>query len=175
MKKIALYGTVFVLVHFVVNLLHARAHIELQVGLSSFQTFFVVGVILIAPLLAMVFLWTQRQHLGFVLLTASMAGAFLFGLYYHFVILSPDHVAHVPAGFWGDVFRMTAVILALSEALGFVLGFAWLRTQTKPFTAVPLGAHVKIIAPQKENEHGETSIQRRNTRTQRTSSRTESL
>ena len=138
MKRIALYGTVFVLIHFVVNLLHARAHTELQIGVSSFQLLFVVGVIMIAPLLAMVFLWAQRQRLGLVLLTASMAGAFLFGLYYHFVLPSPDHVAHVPAGFWGDVFRMTAVVLALSEALGFVLGCVWLRTQIKPINAVQL-------------------------------------
>jgi amino acid permease len=130
MKRVALYGTVFVLIHLVVNLLHARAHTELQIGVSSFQLLFVVGVIMIAPLLAMVLLWTSRQRLGLVLLTASMAGAGLFGLYYHFVLPSPDHVAHVAEGFWGDVFRMTAVILALSEALGSILGFVWLRTQT---------------------------------------------
>ena len=135
MKRVALYGTVVVLMHLVVGLLHGRAHTELQIGLSSFQTLFVVGVITIAPLLAMVLLWTQRRRLGLVLLTASMAGACVFGLYYHFVVPSPDHVAHVPAGLWGDLFRMTAVLLALSEALGFVLGLVWLRTQTKSFNA----------------------------------------
>ena len=135
MKRVALYGTVFVLMHLVVNLLHGRAHTELQIGLSSFQLLFVVGIIMIGPLLALVFLWTQRQRLGLVLLTASMAGACVFGLYYHFVVPSPDHVAHVPAGLWGDLFRMTAVLLALSEALGFVLGLVWLRVQTKSFNA----------------------------------------
>ena len=138
MKRVALYGTVLVLIHLVVNLLHGRAHTELQIGLSSFQLLFVVGVIMLAPLLAMVFLWTKHQRLGLVLLTASMAGACLFGLYYHFVVPSPDHVAHVPAGFWGDLFRMTAVVLALSEALGSVLGFVWLRAQSNPFNAIQL-------------------------------------
>ena len=135
MKRVALYGTVVVLMHLVVGLLHGRAHTELQIGLSSFQTLFAVGVITIVPLLAMVLLWTQHQRFGLMLLTVSMAGACLFGLSYHFVIPSPDHVAHVPAGFWGDVFRITAVLLALSEALGSILGVVWLRMQTKSFNA----------------------------------------
>lgn len=135
MKRVALYGTAFVLIHLVINLLHSRAHTELHIGVSSFQLLFVVGVILIGPLLALVLLWTQRQRLGLMLLTVSMAGACLFGLYYHFVVPSPDHVAHVPEGYWGDLFRTTAVLLALSEALGSVLGFAWLRAQTKTFNA----------------------------------------
>src|SRR2546427_4910194 len=135
MKRVALYGTVFVLIHLVINLLHGRAHTELHIGLSSFQLLFVVGVIMIGPLLALVLLWTPHQRLGLVLLAASMAGACLFGLYYHFIVPSPDHVAHVPEGYWGDLFRLTAVLLALSEALGCVLGFAWLRAQTKLFNA----------------------------------------
>lgn len=142
MKKIALYGTVFVLVHLVVNLLHARAHTELQIGVSSFQLLFVVSVIMIAPLLAMAFLWTRRQRFGLVLLTASMAGACMFGLYYHFVIPSPDHVAHVPAGFWGDVFRMTALVLAIMEGLSAAVGLNWLYIDAAvPQPTPPAGIH----------------------------------
>ncbi len=142
MKKTALYGTALVLIHLAVNLLHGQAHTELHIGLSAFQLLFVIGVILIGPLLALALLWTPRQRLGLVLLTVSMAGACLFGLYYHFVVSSPDHVAHVPAGYWGDLFRLTAVLLALLEALGSVLGFVWLRTQTKSLNV----AHVYRMA-----------------------------
>ena len=142
MKKAAVYGTVFVLIHLVFNLLHARAHTELQIGGSPFPLLFVVGVIMIAPLLALVLLWTKHQRLGLVLLTASMAGACVFGLYYHFVIPSPDHVAHVPAGFWGDIFRMTAVVLAIMEGLSAAVGLSWLYTETAVSQPIqPAGIH----------------------------------
>lgn len=44
-----------------------------------------------------------------------------------------DEVAHVPAGFWGEVFRITAILLALFEVLSSILGVVWLRTQPKSF------------------------------------------
>ena len=142
MKRVAFYGTVFVLIHLVVNLLHGRAHTELQIGLSSFQTLFVVGVIMIVPGLAVVLLWTKLQRLGLVLLTASMAGACLFGLYYHFVVPSPDHVTQVSAGFWGDLFRMTAVVLAVMEGLSAAVGLNWLYTHAAvPQSTQPVGIH----------------------------------
>jgi len=129
MKKGAVYGTVLVFIHFVFVLLHNQAHRELQIWGDTFQLLFVVGVIMIVPLLAVVLLWTQRQRLGLVLLTASMVGACVFGLYYHFVLPSLDHVAHVPAGFWGDLFRLTAVVLAIMEGLGAAVGLSWLYTR----------------------------------------------
>jgi hypothetical protein len=142
MKRIVLYGTVLALIHLVINILHGQAHTELHIGLSSFQLLFVVGVIFISPLLAMVLLWTQRQRLGLVLLTASMAGACLFGLYYHFVVPSPDHVAHVPEGFWGDIFRVTAVLLAIVEGTGVALGWLWLRAYARVLlTPHPASVH----------------------------------
>lgn len=142
MKKVAVYGTVFVLIHFVFVLFHNQAHMELQIWGSTFQLLVVIGVIMIVPGLALVLLWTQRRRLGLALLTASMAGACVFGLYYHFVIPSPDHVAHVPAGFWGDVFRLTAVVLAMMEGLSAAVGLSWLYTHaTVPQTTQPAGIH----------------------------------
>ena len=46
-----------------------------------------------------------------------MAGSLVFGLVNHFVLASPDHVAHV-APEWRPLFTATAVLLALTEALG---------------------------------------------------------
>jgi hypothetical protein len=51
------------------------------------------------------------------LLLASMLGSLIFGACYHYVVISPDHVAHLPAGDARGLFRITALLLLLTEAL----------------------------------------------------------
>jgi hypothetical protein len=94
------------------------------VGLSPAQQAFVAAVISAAPVAAAVLLWTRWRRTGAVLLSGSMAGSLAFGVFYHFVEVSPDHVSEVSAGGWGTVFRATALLLALTEALGCWAG-AW--------------------------------------------------
>jgi hypothetical protein len=53
-----------------------------------------------------------------------MLGSLVFEVYNHFIAISPDHVSHVPAGTWGDIFRMTAVASAITEVLGIAAGVA---------------------------------------------------
>lgn len=64
---------------------------------------------------------SKFERAGAWLLLASMLGSFAFGLYYHFVADTIDHVAHVarigPA-FWSAMFRLTACLLAVSELAG---------------------------------------------------------
>jgi hypothetical protein len=120
--------TIAVLVHLVVNVLHGRAHEALGVGLSPSQNVFVIGVILIAPLVAMVLLWTRFAHAGLVLLVVSMAGSLIFGAVYHYVVISPDHISHLPPGAAQGMFRMTALLLILTELFGVVVGLLGMRT-----------------------------------------------
>ena len=51
-----------------------------------------------------------------------MAASLLFGLYYHYVLVSPDHVSHLPDGDLQTAFRITALLLALVQALGAAVG-----------------------------------------------------
>ena len=128
MIKAAQYAIVVVIVHALVSLLHGAAHQRLNVPLSLSQNLYVVLVIFIAPLVAWALLWRKKYLLGALLLTASMAGALVFGVYNHFVASSPDHVSHVAAaatGGWVTVFQFTAVLLAVVEAVGCVFGI-WL-------------------------------------------------
>jgi hypothetical protein len=62
-----------------------------------------VGV-LVCPLVAIGLMWTAEKRLGFTLLTLSMFGSLLFGLYHHFLVASPDQVRSQPASPWGIVF-----------------------------------------------------------------------
>jgi hypothetical protein len=58
-----------------------------------------------------------------------MAGSLIFGLYFHFVHESFDHVSHREHDLWGITFTATAVLLAVVEALGCWIGIAGARTK----------------------------------------------
>ena len=90
--------------------------------MSSWQNMYVIIVILIAPLIAMLLIWTRLARLGLILLVASMAGALIFGAYFHYVEISPDHVSHLPPGDAQGLFRTTALLLVLTELAGLVVG-----------------------------------------------------
>jgi len=120
--------TVIVLAHLVVNFLHGRAHTELAVGLSSWQQFYVIAVILLAPLVALLLSWTRHVRVGVWLLLGSMLASLIFGLCYHYIVLSNDHVAHLPPGEARGLFRVTAMLLVLTEIIGVAVAAAAVRT-----------------------------------------------
>jgi len=126
--------TVAVLAHLAVNLIHGRAHEALQVNLSAWQNVYVIVVILIAPLVAMVLIWTRYYRFGLMLLVISMGGALIFGAVYHYVVISPDHVSHLPPGDAQGVFRMTALLLILTEVFGVGVGVFGLRRRDRVYS-----------------------------------------
>lgn len=110
--------------HFVIVVLHSIAHEVLPVKASPKQLAFIIPVIVVAPLVAG-FMLPKLPKAGIVLFTASMLGSFLFGLYYHFIADTIDHVAHVAhmqPVFWSQMFRVTAYLLAISELTGAAFG-----------------------------------------------------
>lgn len=118
---------VTVIAHLIVNLLHGRAHTELGVGLTSWQQCYVIAVILLAPLIALLLSWTRYARAGLWLLLGSMLGSLIFGACYHYIIVSSDHVAHLPPGDARGLFRATALLLLITEAAGVVLAAMALR------------------------------------------------
>ena len=127
MRRPATYGTAIILAHLLINIAHGLAHGELGIGLTPLGSAFVIVVIMVLPLIAMALLWTVRKRLGLILLTLSMFGALLFGLYHHFAIAGPDHVHAQPSGGWGSMFVLTSYLLLISEALGTYVGFFFLK------------------------------------------------
>jgi hypothetical protein len=120
-------AAITVIAHLIVNLLHGRAHTELAVGLTSWQQFYVIAIILLAPLIALLMSWTRYARAGLWLLLVSMLGSLIFGACYHYIIVSNDHVAHLPPGDARGLFRATALLLLLTEAAGVVLAAIALR------------------------------------------------
>ena len=124
--KSARFGAAIVLFHLLVNMLHGAAHQRLHIGLTSAETLFVIAVILAAPLVAMILLWTSHERLGLILLALAMAGALVFGLYHHFLEPGPDHVGEQAAGPWATTFAVTSYLLIVTEAIGAYVGLRFL-------------------------------------------------
>jgi len=130
LSRSALYATAtIVLIHLLVNFAHGWAHHQLEIGLTTFQSAFVIIVVLALPLLALQMVWTARIRLGLKLLSASMFGALLFGLYHHFLIPGPDHVHSQPGSTSGTVFVLSSYLLLITEAIGTYIGIYFLRAE----------------------------------------------
>lgn len=121
-KTLKLTALAIIGFHFLMVIFHSVAHEILGVKASPAQLAFIIPVIIIAPVVAG-FMIPKFEKAGTVLMTISMFGSFLFGLYYHFIADTIDHVAHVsnmqPA-FWAGAFEITAYLLVFSEFFGVV-------------------------------------------------------
>jgi len=130
-RRIAWVVTLVVLAHLVVNLLHGQAHTSLAIGLATWQHVYVIAVILLAPLVALALSWTRYARVGVWLLLASMLGALIFGAVYHYIIISEDHVAHLPPGNARGLFRVTALLLLVTETVGVIVAAMIARSTSK--------------------------------------------
>ena len=132
MNRSVKYATAIVVAHLLVNIVHGLAHRELRVGLAPLASIFVIVVVLVFPLIAMGLLWTVKKRLGVILLSLSMFGSLLFGLYHHFLAVSSDHIHSQPASAWGTTFVVTAYLLLITEAIGTYVGghFLWIAKET---------------------------------------------
>ena len=124
MKKrtLAWVGLIAVVIHALSNIAHGVAHFDLRIQLAGWQMTFIALAMGAAPLVAAILLWTSRFLLAARMLAVSMAASLLFGMYYHYIAVSPDHVAHLPAGDEQGLFRFTALLLVISQALGVAVG-----------------------------------------------------
>jgi len=118
-----------VLAHLAVTVFHGRAHTGAVVPVSTMATFFIFSVIIVAPLVGAVVLWFFSIETGAWLLALSLAASLIFGVVNHFILESPDHIARIAAA-WKGLFTATAVLLALTEALGSGLAF-WRAAQVR--------------------------------------------
>lgn len=130
--KIARYGTAIVIIHALANGLHGLAHIEIPIPLSLLQSLFVGVVIALTPIVAVILLWTQFYRIGSWLLLSSIAGSFFFGLYNHFIAISPDHVSQVSFTGWGMLFQVTAILILIVDGIGCWISILVLKTIQQP-------------------------------------------
>ena len=132
MEKIIKYTILIVLFHFIVAGIHGVAHQIIPIPLSILQYLFVISIITISPIVAVVLLQKKIYDTGIALLFGSMLGALVFGVYNHFVVISPDHISQIPTTNWGKIFKITAYLLMILETLGAVIGLWGLIKKEKP-------------------------------------------
>jgi hypothetical protein len=131
-RTLKLTALAVVAFHFVIVVLHSIAHQILPVQATPAQLAFIVPVIIVAPIVA-AFMLLKFETAGMLLLAASMLGSFVFGLYYHFIADTIDHVAHVAQMqpvFWSQMFQATSYLLAISEAAGAAVALVWLARRS---------------------------------------------
>jgi dolichyl-phosphate-mannose--protein O-mannosyl transferase len=124
----ARYGTTVVAIHAIVVALHGLAHQKIPVPLSFLQSLFVGTVIVLAPIVAVGLHWTPFARAGRWLFLVSMTGALLFGIYNHFIGITPDRISQIPFDGWGVLFQITAILLLVTEGLGCGVGVWALNT-----------------------------------------------
>src|SRR5215813_1837451 len=105
------------IIHLMVAIWHGSAHTELGVTLSVAQNLFVYVVIVFAPLVAVALLWTRYVTLGLWLFLTALCASLVFGVYYHYVFVSPDNIHHLPAGTAAAHarFALSAALIAMLE------------------------------------------------------------
>jgi hypothetical protein len=114
-----------VIAHLAISVLHGAAHAQAHIPMSRPANAFVFVVILAGPLIGLA--WTLRsRRIGAWLVGVTMAASLVFGLVNHFVLATPDHVSHVDPR-WQPLFAATAVLLAITEALGSALAIRVVR------------------------------------------------
>jgi sec-independent protein translocase protein TatC len=124
--------SVVVAIHLGVAIWHGWAHSVLGVALPPEKNLFVLIAVVILPVVAALLAWTRWVAPAIWLLVLSMLGGLAFGVYHHYVMVSPDHVSHLPAGDPTAAlqFVWSAGVLAAAEALIVLYGvfrLRWLR------------------------------------------------
>lgn len=116
------YGIAILVIHAVVGLIHEIAHWSLAIELSTRQELGVWIIFVVAPIVTLYFLWTNRLRWGFLLLLLTMAASFVFASVNHFVLITEDHVFHAPQGQLRWLFQATAYVMAVLEVVGMAIG-----------------------------------------------------
>jgi len=124
------FGVAVVVLHVLVVIPHSIAHSMMHIDMNLWQNLYIGLVILIVPVVSGILLW-RSSRTGFALLLLSMTGSLLFGIYYHFVASGPDNVAFLHPHPWTQAFRVSAVLLAVVELAGVIVGLLGLAGPRK--------------------------------------------
>ncbi len=121
--KIAI--SALVVIHLIATLWHGEAHSILGIELSPLENIYILAGILAAPIVGAILAWTRFSLLGIGVFAISMVGALLFGVYHHYILVSPDNIAYLTTGTASAhaQFINSAALIAIIELLSSLWGF----------------------------------------------------
>jgi hypothetical protein len=132
LKRIAV---AVIIAHALAGVVHGAAHKAMGIDMSLWQNLYILIVIWALPIISGFLLRRRPAWAGFLLLFLSMLGALLFGGYYHFIERGADNVRSLGHHTWALPFQLTAVLLALTEAAGALVGLLGsLRVRNAPLS-----------------------------------------
>jgi alkylhydroperoxidase family enzyme len=102
-------------VHFVALVVHAMAHLHLEIMPSANETAAIVAVYYLLPGFAAWSLWRGSMQIGAFTAIAGLAVAMAHGAVRHFLASSPDRIDQLPAGSMRTVFVVSAIALAIAD------------------------------------------------------------
>ena len=120
MERLARYLVGLVGLHVAVTVVHAAAHVALQILPAGIDLAFIVAVILIGPVAAVGLLRFYRAPAA-AIVAAFLGASFAYGFYNHFLVSGPDHVSIVSSQPWTPVFVISGVALAILEFVAVVV------------------------------------------------------
>jgi hypothetical protein len=112
--------TGLVLLRQLVAFVHGYGHHLLAIPMAMWQHAFILLVIALAPFALLAALWLRRTPAIAWWLIATVAAGSLFGIYFHFGPMNPDHVSTLPDLPGRMLFIVTAALLVAVE-----LAFIW--------------------------------------------------
>lgn len=116
---------IVVLAQAFVSSLHGLAHVVVDVHLSLLGYAFISTLTYVLPGLALWLIARQLPRQGMAIMVVSLAGALFFGLYNHYMRISPDHVDHLPGEDGHGFFQITAMLVLWLDAIA-TLYSVWL-------------------------------------------------
>lgn len=130
MRSSILVATV-VIIHHAIAFLHGGAHDDLAIPMAAWQTGFINLVIILLPLVGIGLLFSRLRRYGLYAVIAGMSGALVFGIVHHYMLVSPDHISHLPAAeaHVHATFSWTAGTIAMLEGVAAALAAYCLGAQ----------------------------------------------
>jgi hypothetical protein len=120
-QRLLFWGALIVASHFFVVLEHLWLVVRTQPSFPRSAIPWLI-VINLFPVIGLVVLAMEYRKLAAILIAAPLALAFAIGTYAHFLSPGTDNVLHMPPGELRVPFQVSAVLLALLEALGCWIG-----------------------------------------------------